>query len=286
MADLAAAPAPPRRMLRQEIVVRDGVGLMAADEDISRPTDWRFVEDHHKLVVHLRGHMRSMDSVFAHGPKSVALPALGAIWAIPAQHDYAAQAHGQTVRYAEIRLPPTDHRGRPFEIAPMIGHRDPFLHRSAARLIKLVDARDDLSRMLSRSILETIRLHVLHRYGLGEVESDAASPPPMPANVRRLVESYVQDNLADRLSLPALAAVAGMTVHRFLPAFRAEFGVTPIQYVIRQRLDLARTLLAHTEQDITSIALTAGFYSHSHLTATFTQRFGMPPSAYRRQLRG
>ena len=82
--------------------------------------------------------------------------------------------------------------------------------------------------------------------------------------------------LGVRRLLDDLAAVAGMSVHNFLRAFRKSFGTTPAQYVIDQRLRRARWLLTNTAHDIVAIALETGFSSHSHLTATMHRRHGIP----------
>ncbi|MFX8649137.1 AraC family transcriptional regulator, partial [Acinetobacter baumannii] len=74
-----------------------------------------------------------------------------------------------------------------------------------------------------------------------------------------------------------MAAVAQLSVHHFLSAFRNCFGVTPMQFVIGKRLALASSLLAGTRQDITAIALATGFASHSHFTGAFKQRYGITP---------
>jgi AraC-like DNA-binding protein len=59
-------------------------------------------------------------------------------------------------------------------------------------------------------------------------------------------------------------------------------GTSIYDYVLHERL--ARTLDAVLEggDDLTSIALDAGFASHSHLTARFRSFFGCTPAALRR----
>ncbi|WP_266158745.1 helix-turn-helix transcriptional regulator [Dyella silvatica] len=82
------------------------------------------------------------------------------------------------------------------------------------------------------------------------------------------------------------ASLAGLRPAAFLAAFRHSFGISPMRYVMTQRLRLACSLLASTRQDITAIALATGFSSHSHLTAAFRQHFGTTPREYRAQVKG
>lgn len=274
----------PNMIVRHTRIWRD-VGLMAADEDIGQPTEWCFAERHHSIVVHLGGAMNSMESVFEHGPSSRQLPKVGGVWMIPAEHRYTALAQGPVVRFAEISLPTRWSSGQPVEIAPRIGHDDPFLFRAAERLTALVQAPDDLSEMTAGGLAEAIHGHVLLTYGLNlPMQRSSRRPDLAPAACQRLT-AFIEDNLASRLSLARLAGIAGLGRKPFLVAFRCAFGTTPAQYVIERRLQRARRMLAETDWDITTIALASGFASHSHLSTTFVKRVGVTPRHYRRQRR-
>jgi AraC family transcriptional regulator len=76
-----------------------------------------------------------------------------------------------------------------------------------------------------------------------------------------------------------------MSRSRFADAFRAAFGTTPALYVLDRRLTRARTLLETGPHDLSELAWTLGFASHSHLTTAFKARFGYPPREARRESR-
>jgi AraC family transcriptional regulator len=101
----------------------------------------------------------------------------------------------------------------------------------------------------------------------------------------RLVQEYVHAHLTERITLDALSALAGLSTHNLLIAFRQALGTTPAQYVIAQRLRRVRWLLASTAADITTIALATGFASHSHLTAAFKKQTGLTPRDFRARWR-
>ncbi len=87
-------------------------------------------------------------------------------------------------------------------------------------------------------------------------------------------------------SLADLAALANMSPYHLAHVFRAEVGTSVFDYVSRIRLGRALHAALHSNQDLTSIALDAGFASHSHFTARFRTLFGRTPSALRNALRG
>jgi transcriptional regulator GlxA family with amidase domain len=95
----------------------------------------------------------------------------------------------------------------------------------------------------------------------------------------RLID-WMQDNLGDRLDVPALASRAGMTERSFYRKFTEATGKTPAHFVEGLRLDAARALLAQG-LPLKTIAGRVGLTSSSRLGQAFERRFGMPPSLFR-----
>jgi AraC-like DNA-binding protein len=71
----------------------------------------------------------------------------------------------------------------------------------------------------------------------------------------------------------------------FIRQFEALFGVTPHQYRIQARLDLAKQLLASGQYSVTDVCMEIGFSSLGSFITLFAQRVGEAPSAYRRRIR-
>ncbi|MDC0680851.1 helix-turn-helix transcriptional regulator [Sorangium atrum] len=88
-----------------------------------------------------------------------------------------------------------------------------------------------------------------------------------------------------RLSIEDVAREVAISPYHFIRQFEAVFGVTPHQYRIRWRLDLAKQLLAAGHHSVTDVCMEVGFSSLGSFSALFAQRIGVPPSAYRRRVR-
>ena len=80
-----------------------------------------------------------------------------------------------------------------------------------------------------------------------------------------------------------MAAVVSLSPSYFARCFTQAMGQTPYQYVLERRLAQATTLLATTDLSINAVALTVGFASQSHLTATFRRVVGCTPKALRQR---
>jgi AraC-like DNA-binding protein len=99
------------------------------------------------------------------------------------------------------------------------------------------------------------------------------------AQCRRL-QKHIRDLLHEDLSLIELASVVNLSPRHFSTLFREAFGMTPHQYVLRNRLAEGARLLESEGQDIVEIALRLGFSSQSHFTSAFRRAFGVTPSRY------
>lgn len=82
-------------------------------------------------------------------------------------------------------------------------------------------------------------------------------------------------------ALGRLAREAGMAPAYFHRRFRAAFGVTPHDYMLRRRLDLARHLLRETDRRIHEIAAEAGYENAFYFSRVFSKQFGQSPKSYR-----
>jgi AraC-like DNA-binding protein len=87
------------------------------------------------------------------------------------------------------------------------------------------------------------------------------------------------------LSIKELASEVGVSPFHFIRQFEAVFGVTPHQFRMASRLDLARHLLATGQRSVTEVCMEVGFSSLGSFSALFTARVGETPSAYRHRMR-
>jgi transcriptional regulator GlxA family with amidase domain len=100
------------------------------------------------------------------------------------------------------------------------------------------------------------------------------------------VLAWAQAHLADPITISDLAHRAAMSRRNFARRFLESFGVTPYQWILRQRLQLARRLLETSDLGIDAVADASGFVTAANLRARFTEDLQTTPSAYRRSFRG
>ncbi|MDD2853559.1 MAG: AraC family transcriptional regulator [Desulfuromonadaceae bacterium] len=91
---------------------------------------------------------------------------------------------------------------------------------------------------------------------------------------------YLHDHFAERLTVADLAGVAGISPPHFSRLFRRETGHSPLDYLIRTRIQRSRILLRAGTDSVTSVALKCGFATPSHFTDCFRKQCGVSPSEY------
>jgi AraC-like DNA-binding protein len=104
------------------------------------------------------------------------------------------------------------------------------------------------------------------------------------SSVVRLVREH--DESIRPLSVADLADSAGCTVDQLQRRMRRVFGISPTQYLLRERVDRAARLLAGTDDTIAIVAARCGFYDQAQLTRHFGRFIGLTPAQYRSEQRG
>ena len=107
----------------------------------------------------------------------------------------------------------------------------------------------------------------------------------LPPGALKRVQQYVEEHLAERVSIERLATIAGLSVFHFARAFRQSQGMTPHSYLLHRRIMRAQELLRATESPLSEIALVSGFADQSHLARHFRERVGVSPAIFRRSQR-
>jgi AraC family transcriptional regulator len=100
----------------------------------------------------------------------------------------------------------------------------------------------------------------------------------------RQVEDYVSEHLAGKISVEALAEVLDLSPFHFCRVFKRAAGMSPLQFVTRQRMAHAQRLIRETSRSIIEIALEVGYVNPSHFAQVFRRMVGVTPTEFRHAL--
>jgi AraC-like DNA-binding protein len=124
-------------------------------------------------------------------------------------------------------------------------------------------------------------LAVPHLLPSGAMVSVGVARGGLAPRVLRRIREHIDDNIDQRISVELLAGLANLSVCYFVRAFKKSMGITPHDYLIRQRVERTKQLLSGTDMRLSEIALAAGFADQSHCARRFREHVGMSPRDYR-----
>jgi AraC-like DNA-binding protein len=93
--------------------------------------------------------------------------------------------------------------------------------------------------------------------------------------------SYIDDRLAEPITLSDIASETGLSCMHFAAQFRATTGLRPHEYVLRRRIERAQELLLEPDASLVDVALSVGFKTQAHFTTIFGRYVGQSPHAWR-----
>ena len=154
-------------------------------------------------------------------------------------------------------------------------------------------ARDPVVEQLGRALLAADSMHqgysALYVDSIGQaivarlLDLDPGDRPvaskisALPKWRLKRVMEFIEAHLGETVTLPDLAASAGLTRMHFAAQFRAATGVPPHEYLLRRRIGHAQHLLMTSPASLADIALSVGFQTQPHFTTVFKRFTGRPP---------
>lgn len=125
----------------------------------------------------------------------------------------------------------------------------------------------------------------LHDYG-SPARNDGNRRPGHPGHpglsgaAQRRISEFIERNISERFTLSDLADAACMSRFHFARMFRRTFGISPMEYVLRARIERAKPMLLARGPSVADVAATFGFCDQSHFTRSFRRITGCSPRQF------
>jgi AraC family transcriptional regulator len=183
---------------------------------------------------------------------------------------------------AQLAINPEQGNSRS-SLAPRLFFEDNAIMETALKLATLIESGRSDHRLYLEA-LGVVLAHELMRINTGRHSAEAQINGGLAAWQRRKAVAYIEEHIAEPISLAALAGLVGLSACYFCRAFRQSFGIPPQRYQLRQRIERAKTLLAKHAASVTDVGLVVGYNDTSAFCTAFRRVAGLTPSAYRRNL--
>ena len=94
---------------------------------------------------------------------------------------------------------------------------------------------------------------------------------------------YLIDNFDKPITLSELSSKFGYSKQHITKLFKKHYGITPLNFVINNRLERSLDYLAETSMTISEISQICGFENSNYYIRLFRQRYATTPQKYRKQ---
>ncbi len=245
--------------------------------------------DHHVVLI-ARGHSSYIfQKRFGQTFESAFKP--GDMMMVPAGHEATFRGrlppHLRIALSVDLLTEAADQLGRAGTYArPQLEHvfrvQDPCVeHLGAIFSSELLQSAHPTQDILIESLTMALLVHLLRRYGVSTAAHGGFSGSNVAA-LRRALE-FMNQPLDTRISLAELAAASGLSRFHLSRVFKQHFGLSPIAYLERARIERAKDLIQRSEMSLAEVAQTVGFADQSHFTRRFKHHAGHTPGAYARE---
>ncbi|WP_198026529.1 AraC family transcriptional regulator [Bradyrhizobium sp. ARR65] len=210
---------------------------------------------------------------------------------VPAGHDFRGSQKPRALTrtvcfYIDPKGPLADPalRFSEIEFKPRLFFHDRDLWETALKFKWQIESRGLIHRQYGEALgillaHELVRLNDNIDWGNGSLDRGG-----LAGWQQRRVAEYIEEHVAEDISLTTLAELARSSPYHFCRSFKRSFGMPPHKYHSVRRIERAKLLLENRKMSITAIAIALGFSETSTFTAAFHRLTGQSPRSYRHQL--
>ncbi len=157
-------------------------------------------------------------------------------------------------------------------------------HATANLILKNLYQLKELQNEVDTEFQTRNILSEIWRLLIKELQENPDSPRMVgteQTNRLRSMISYINQNYPEKMTLSQIAKTAGVSEREATRCFKKCIGQSPMEYLIKYRLNQAKKLLLETDMSITSICQQCGFSDSAYFGKVFRRSYGMTPREYR-----
>ncbi|MDO9374790.1 MAG: AraC family transcriptional regulator [Ferruginibacter sp.] len=146
------------------------------------------------------------------------------------------------------------------------------------KLIRVCSGQDNTKNIYADLNLKELLIRLVQSQHLEQVETSITHN----GNKTRLqyVIHFIHEHLTDKILVNELCRKAYLSRNQFFKWFREQFGVTPVEYINRERIKLAKQLLGHKQKSISHVSALCGFSDVNYFVRIFKKLEGITPGVY------
>ncbi len=147
------------------------------------------------------------------------------------------------------------------------------------KLFSNMISNDPFKDVLADLLFKELLIRIIQQQQLGELIEPQSTGNDEMSNLKR----YIRENLTERITIEDLSRKANMSKATLFRIFKDEYGITPMELVIRERLRKAKEMLS-ANMSIKEVCYACGFTDVNYFSRLFKARENMTPGNYQRKI--
>ncbi|CAG4897107.1 helix-turn-helix transcriptional regulator [Paraburkholderia gardini] len=160
------------------------------------------------------------------------------------------------------------------------GEWDAVLFHFSQTLVPILERPGEVNALLVDALAIAFCEHVVARYCASVASGPVQRPKLAPWQMQRIID-FFEANLNGNPSILDLASQCDLSASYFAEAFKQTAGISPHQWLLRRRIDRAKSQLRGTDASLAAIAADCGFFDQSHFSRVFVRLVGCRPKDWR-----
>jgi AraC-like DNA-binding protein len=147
------------------------------------------------------------------------------------------------------------------------------------KIIRNCSSGDSAKNIYADLSLKELLIRLVQSQYLKRVEMDKNDK--RNSSRQHFLLDYIHGHLTEKLGVDTLSRKAYMSRNEFFKWFRQQFGISPLEYINRERIKLAKQLLSNQNKTITETAYQCGFTDVNYFVRLFKKSEGITPGTFR-----
>ncbi len=154
------------------------------------------------------------------------------------------------------------------------------LAQNLNKLIKICSGNALGKDILADLALQELIVHIIQSQNL----QSAATATNSNDNELNYVISYIRANISEKIQIDELSEKACMSRTSFYRAFKREFNLSPLDFILKEKIKKAKSLLNDSAISISEVSYQLGFTDLNYFGRQFKKLEGISPSQFRHLL--
>jgi len=147
------------------------------------------------------------------------------------------------------------------------------------KIIRNCSSGDSAKNIYADLSLKELLIRLVQSQYLKRVEMDKDNK--RNSSRQHFLLDYIHGHLTEKLGVDTLSRKAYMSRNEFFKWFRQQFGISPLEYINRERIKLAKQLLSNQNKTVTETAYQCGFTDVNYFVRLFKKSEGITPGTFK-----